>query len=68
MTRIRMELSVLIALRSLVAAPFGLPVAAEMPSDLVLQTVDDGYDDPVVVTGSGDGSGRIFVVEQPGGS
>jgi glucose/arabinose dehydrogenase len=48
------------------AALPGQSFAAEPPADLVLQTVDEGYDDPVVVTGSGDGSGRIFVVEQPG--
>ena len=44
-----------------------IPVhASDPPGDLVLQQVDVGYIDPVVVTGAGDGSGRLFVVEQQG--
>ena len=40
--------------------------AGDPPADLVLQQVAPGYNDPVVVTGSRDGSGRLFVVEQQG--
>ena len=40
--------------------------AGDPPADLVLQQVALGYNDPVVVTGAGDDSGRIFVVEQQG--
>jgi glucose/arabinose dehydrogenase len=40
--------------------------AGEPPADLVLQLVADGFVEPVVVTGAGDGSGRLFVVEQQG--
>jgi glucose/arabinose dehydrogenase len=36
------------------------------PDDLKLELVADGYQQPVAVTGAGDGSGRLFVVEQPG--
>ncbi len=31
-----------------------------------VDTVADGFDQPVFVTGSGDSSGRLFVAEQPG--
>lgn len=40
--------------------------ASEPPSDLVLELVADGFAGPVAVTGAGDGSGRLFVVEQQG--
>jgi glucose/arabinose dehydrogenase len=40
--------------------------AGSPPGDLVLQLVDDGYTQPVGVTGAGDGSGRLFIIEQPG--
>ena len=40
--------------------------ASDLPVDLVLQQVAQGYSDPVVVTGARDGSGRLFVVEQQG--
>ena len=40
--------------------------AGNPPGDLVLQLVDDGYTQPVGVTGAGDGSGRLFIIEQPG--
>ncbi len=36
------------------------------PDDLHLQIVQDGFNRPVGVTGAGDGSGRLFVVEQDG--
>jgi hypothetical protein len=38
----------------------------DLPDDLVLQLVDDGFNQPIAVTGAGDGSGRLFVVEQAG--
>jgi glucose/arabinose dehydrogenase len=41
-------------------------VASEPPSDLVLELVADGFAGPVAVAGAGDGSGRLFVVEQQG--
>lgn len=40
--------------------------ASEPPDDLVLEPVADGFVRPVAVTGAGDGSGRLFVVEQAG--
>ena len=51
------------------AAGVLLPAAAwagEPPADLVLQFVADGFAGPVAVTGAGDGSGRLFVLEQQG--
>lgn len=40
--------------------------AGDPPGDLALQLVDDGFNQPVGVTGAGDGSGRLFVIEQTG--
>jgi hypothetical protein len=40
--------------------------ASDPPSDLVLQLVENGLTSPVAVTGAGDGTGRLFVVEQAG--
>jgi glucose/arabinose dehydrogenase len=40
--------------------------AGDPPDDLALQLVADGFSQPIGVTGSGDGSGRLFVVEQAG--
>jgi glucose/arabinose dehydrogenase len=49
---------------------FGSPPATDAYSpgsiDASLQAVSSGYDDPVLVTNAGDGSGRLFVVEQTG--
>jgi len=43
------------------------PVAAsDPPSDLTLDLMVGGFTRPVAVTGAGDGSGRLFVVEQAG--
>jgi glucose/arabinose dehydrogenase len=47
----------------LVVAPAG---AVGPPTDLTLELVEDGYLNPVAVTGAGDGSGRLFVIEQAG--
>jgi glucose/arabinose dehydrogenase len=41
-------------------------VAGDPPVDLALQLVADGFSQPIGVTGAGDGSGRLFVVEQSG--
>jgi glucose/arabinose dehydrogenase len=40
--------------------------AGDPPDDLTLQLVANGLSQPIGVTGSGDGSGRLFVVEQAG--
>ncbi len=40
--------------------------ASDPPPDLALELVVDGFNRPVVVTHAGDGSGRLFVVEQAG--
>ena len=40
--------------------------AAELPADLSLELVADGFSRPVAVGHAGDGSGRLFVVEQSG--
>ena len=42
------------------------PVANPGPVGIALRTVATGFDQPVFVTNAGDGSGRLFVVEQPG--
>ncbi len=44
----------------------GLPAAAQPPADLTLETVASGLDQPLAIRHAGDGSGRIFIVEQPG--
>jgi glucose/arabinose dehydrogenase len=58
------------------AAPAGTaaPTASREPVDrpdltavaIALEPVADGLDQPVFVTGAGDGSGRLYVAEQPG--
>jgi glucose/arabinose dehydrogenase len=52
-----------IAAVSLTWAP---AAASAPPSDLGLELVAGGFTRPVVVTNAGDGSGRLFVVEQAG--
>lgn len=42
------------------------PAQAEPPADLSLQLVTNGFTRPVAVRHAGDGSGRLFIVEQPG--
>ena len=66
MTKTRHGLKTVSVAVFLAAVSCAVAGAAELPSDLELETVDDGFVDPVVVTGSGDGSGRLFVVEQAG--
>ena len=57
------------------AAPTANPTVVPTPTaaafdpskvDLGLQLVLSGLDQPVFATGAGDGSGRLFIVEQPG--
>ena len=54
------------ALACALVASVGLANASDPPDDLALQLVADGFNQPVGVTGAGDGSGRLFVVEQAG--
>jgi glucose/arabinose dehydrogenase len=56
------------AARGSPAAPSTAAAAAFDPADisLSLTLVAGGFDEPVLVTGAGDGSGRLFVVEQTG--
>jgi glucose/arabinose dehydrogenase len=57
-----------LVLALLVAAPAGPARAALLPSRVAvsLKAVHTGFDAPVSVTSAGDGSGRLFVVEQGG--
>ena len=41
-------------------------VSADPPGDLALELIAGGFVKPVAVTSAGDGSGRLFVVEQAG--
>ncbi len=45
---------------------FTPPVAGPGSLTIDLRKVAGGFDQPVFATGAGDGSGRLFVVEQPG--
>ncbi len=60
-----MKLSAIAVGLVVAAAPWWVE-AGGPPEDLVLTLVANGYDNPAAVTGAGDGSGRLFVVEQPG--
>ncbi|MEE8525826.1 MAG: PQQ-dependent sugar dehydrogenase [Thermoanaerobaculia bacterium] len=42
------------------------PVLAQPPDDLTLEPVAGGFDFPLAIRNAGDGSGRLFVVEQGG--
>jgi glucose/arabinose dehydrogenase len=44
----------------------GVAVAADAPAGLSLELFADGFTHPVAIRASGDGSGRLFVVEQAG--
>lgn len=44
----------------------GVVSGGDPPADLTLQLVAGGFNQPIGVTGAGDNSGRLFVVEQPG--
>ncbi len=45
---------------------FFVPVRAQLPADLWLQPVASGLSSPLAARHAGDGSGRLFVVEQAG--
>lgn len=45
---------------------FGWPAMAQVPDDLIFETVASGFNAPVAIRHAGDGSGRLFVVEQAG--
>lgn len=49
-----------------VVAVFAHPLAAQPPDDLMVATVASGFDFPVAIRHAGDGSGRLFIVEQGG--
>jgi glucose/arabinose dehydrogenase len=60
-----------LALAGALAAGCGDPgtspaTASTAAARVALETVADGLDQPVFVTTAGDGSGRLFVAEQPG--
>lgn len=42
------------------------PSPAALPAELVFERVTAGFERPTFVTGAGDGSGRLFVVEKAG--
>lgn len=42
------------------------PARAQLLTDITLETVVTGLNSPVYVTNAGDGSRRLFIVEQPG--
>ena len=62
-----MKISILLILIStlLFSAPYEIQVETAWPT-LDTQLVSDGFENPVHITHAGDGSGRIFIVEQPG--
>ncbi|MGD8633144.1 MAG: PQQ-dependent sugar dehydrogenase [Anaerolineales bacterium] len=70
MMKIRTPVLLLIAIMTLtpIAALTGLAMQPKQVSwpAIELSLIDDGYDSPVHITNAGDGSGRLFIVEQPG--
>lgn len=42
------------------------PQQASVPTNITFETVVGGLDEPVLATNAGDGSGRLFIVEQTG--
>jgi glucose/arabinose dehydrogenase len=67
MTRkhVRMLLGV-VAAAAIAAVPSSAAAQTEEPPAVGLQTVADGLTSPVTLTSPGDGSGRLFVVDQAG--
>jgi glucose/arabinose dehydrogenase len=60
-------MGLVVVLLVLLASPQAFFVWAEQPpSDLELQLVESGFENPVALAGAKDGSGRLFVVEQSG--
>jgi len=60
MARLALGLGLVLALASAAL----MPAAAQTP--FTLEEVASGFDRPILVTNAGDGSGRLFVVEQSG--
>ena len=56
---------VYLVLIALVVLP-ALPATAQPPDDLMIETVATGFTSPMAIRHAGDGSGRVFVVEQAG--
>jgi glucose/arabinose dehydrogenase len=59
-------ISTLSLLAPVLAASLALPLSAGVPDDLEIEVVTVGFDSPVAVRHAGDGSGRLFIVEQRG--
>ena len=57
---------VVVIVSALLLSQTGALGAAPDPLRIELVPVASGFDQPVLVTGSGDGSGDLYVVEQPG--
>ena len=59
-------LSVLTNIQSAMAAPCKAPDSMSAIPDIKLELVVEGIDNPVAITHAGDGSGRLFILEQYG--
>ncbi len=59
-------LALFLSASALLAASTVPPVAAQAPADLELQPVLSGFNRSVAIRHAGDGTGRLFIVEQPG--
>lgn len=58
--------SIAAVLTGVLALTLFVPAAAQIPGDLVWTPVASGFTSPVAIRHAGDGSGRLFVVEQDG--
>ncbi|MGH3014120.1 MAG: PQQ-dependent sugar dehydrogenase [Gaiellaceae bacterium] len=56
----------MVAVAAIAAVPSSAAAQAEEPPAVGLRTVADGLTSPVTLTSPGDGSGRLFVVDQAG--
>ncbi|MEO1084569.1 MAG: PQQ-dependent sugar dehydrogenase, partial [Acidobacteriota bacterium] len=56
----------ILAAASLAAFAIAPPAAAQPPADLMLETVVSGLSQPVAIRNAGDGTDRLFIVEQGG--
>ncbi len=63
---VRLSPSIRVFLGILLLAAIALPAIAQPPADLELDPVVFGLDRAVAIRHSGDGSGRLFIVEKPG--
>jgi glucose/arabinose dehydrogenase len=67
MTRQRFRVLVaVVAVAAIAAVPSSAGAQAEEPPAVGLRTVAEGLTSPVTLTSAGDGSGRLFVVDQAG--